>query len=481
MNHKIENQKSFAWFAILMGLCCIAHLSVHLPQASFSASWIAGVTVMFVAAWLVYRPTLSTFLGLAIAQLTMLVIDASFNADHWVLIGFVNMIAVGAAAKLYLRDGRVTPESLMVMLAPGARLVFLLCYGFAALSKYNSDFLFSEQSVAREMLQIQIGAMPVLSWLVWSPSVPWIALVCETIVPTFVLWHRTRWIGILVGVFFHAALVISPAVKVYDFTITVYTMLYLFTSGNFDRNLQHWIDDFCRRAPRLNQLLIHFRRVLLFAFVATLVGMSVQEPLMDVSPQTVRLRWLVSTGVLAYLAALCCIGLFNRPVNSNPSSASVERRSPLAPWFPTWSLPYAVLALAVINGLCPYVGYKTQGSFTMFSNLATEAGRWNHLLMPNWLRVVNDYQDRLVAVVDTSDPVLNELYVQPELLATEFELRRRIMDQPTLSLTVVRNGKRIVLSPASEDDVLGAPLSFIARKLLVFRPVSPDGKPFVTN
>ena len=100
------------------------------------------------------------FLTLAIAQLGLVVIDAPYNADHWLLIAFVNMVAIGAAFRLWRNDGHVSQERLMEHLVPPAKLLFLVCYGFAALAKYNTDFLLSENSAARELLKYQIVRRP---------------------------------------------------------------------------------------------------------------------------------------------------------------------------------------------------------------------------------------------------------------------------------------------------------------------------------
>lgn len=116
----------------------------------------------------------------------------------------------------------------------------------------------------------------------------------------------------------------------------------------------------------------------------------------------------------------------------------------------------------------------------MFSNLRTEAGAWNHLLVPQQLRCVEGYQDRLVRIAATDGPVLNQNYVERGLLATEFEVRRRLTVQPSISLTLQQGQELVVVDPA-RDPALGEPLDLLSRKLLIFRPVSPDGRPFVSN
>jgi hypothetical protein len=296
-----------------------------------------------------------------------------------------------------------------------------------------------------------------------------VTLACETAVPLLLIPRRTRHLGIMVGLLFHAALMISPAVAVFDFTIAVYLMLYLFTPAEFDRNVHSWWSDAMQRHPVLQAWLQRYRWCFSVLPALALVAVSLHSSMGDLSVRLAWLRWTAAMAVVGGSILLGCIGLYSRQRQSTPLC-----------WVPRWGLPYAVMGLALLNGLCPYLGLKTQGSFTMFSNLRTEAGAWNHLLIPETIRCVEGYQDRLVHIAATDDPVLKQNYVDRGLLATEFEVRRRLTVQPSISLTVQQGEQLVAVDPAT-DPVLGAPLDLISRKLLIFRPVCPEGKPFVTN
>lgn len=461
--------RSFRTFAVLMALCAAAHFSVHLSRIEFSLSWLLGVGVIGSAMWLIYRPTLRAYTGLALLQIAGVVVDAPFNPDHWLLIFFVNLLALGAMLRIRYQDGAVTPERLMEVIEPGARLLFLVCYGFAALAKYNRDFLFSPDSVARELLAHQAGAMPVLSWLIWPAAVPWLALACETAVPLLLIPPRTRHLGIMVGLLFHAALMVSPAVAVYDFTITVYVMLYLFTPAGFDQQVRSWWKGSLQRHPVLSAWLQRYRWSFSVLPAVALMAVSSQTSLTEVSVRVAWLRWAVAMAVVLGAIVLGVVGLYGGQRQSTPLR-----------WRPLPKVAWAMLALALLNGLCPYLGLKTQGSFTMFSNLRTEANAWNHLLVPEAIRCVEGYQDRLVHITATDDPLLRQKYIDRGLLATEFEVRRRITLQPAISLTVQQGGQQVEVDTAG-DPVFGAPLGLLSQKLLIFRPVSPDGRPFISN
>jgi hypothetical protein len=66
---------------------------------------------------------------------------------------------------------------------------------------------------------------------------------------------------------------------------------------------------------------------------------------------------------------------------------------------PVWAVAPVLVAL---NALTPYVGLKTQNAFTMYSNLQTEQGVWNHLFLPEAMRVF-ELQDDLVEIVNADD------------------------------------------------------------------------------
>jgi hypothetical protein len=47
----------------------------------------------------------------------------------------------------------------------------------------------------------------------------------------------------------------------------------------------------------------------------------------------------------------------------------------------------AVVAFWLLNGLSPYLGHKFNYSFAMLSNLRVDDARWNHLIIPKWVRL----------------------------------------------------------------------------------------------
>ena len=140
----------------------------------------------------------------------------------------------------------------------------------------------------------------------------------------------------------------------------------------------------------------------------------------------------------------------------------------------TVMLLWTVVALVAFNGLNQYLGLKTKTSFTMYSNLTTEADRWNHYFMPAALRIAH-FQDELIEIVSTNHSELQG-YIDRAEYITYFELRRitsRAGDD--LELEYIHKGQRQQLALARgicDDPQLTEPAPYLAEKLLTFRPVS---------
>jgi hypothetical protein len=148
-------------------------------------------------------------------------------------------------------------------------------------------------------------------------------------------------------------------------------------------------------------------------------------------------------------------------LEGRPSVASLRLR-PIAALGPL---------LIVLNGLSPYLGLKTEHSFTMFSNLQTEGDQWNHLFMPRWLRIF-DLQDELVAVLETNDERLRAVRERGDRLIY-FELHRYLSEHPEVGVTFEHAGRRISIERVADHPEISVPPSLLARKLLAFRDVAP--------
>jgi len=138
-------------------------------------------------------------------------------------------------------------------------------------------------------------------------------------------------------------------------------------------------------------------------------------------------------------------------------------------------LAHPVLAIGVLlvllNGLCPYLGLKTQSSFAMFSNLQTEGDRWNSYVFPKSMRVFG-YQDQLVRILDSSDERLARSAVRGDRWVW-FEFHRYLHEHPEASVTWVHDGDTRSVERAGDDPAFAAPPHPLLARLFWFRPVRP--------
>jgi hypothetical protein len=149
--------------------------------------------------------------------------------------------------------------------------------------------------------------------------------------------------------------------------------------------------------------------------------------------------------------------------------AARHRWTPMSP-AGLFRLPIGILALvpvaALLNGLAPYAGLKTESAWAMFANLRTEGDRSNHLLVPASTQIF-DYQRDLVQVTGSSDRYLQSVASKGQLIPY-FELRRR----PDVAVSYVRGGVEQRFARLADDPAFAGEPPWAMRKLLLFRPIS---------
>jgi hypothetical protein len=133
-------------------------------------------------------------------------------------------------------------------------------------------------------------------------------------------------------------------------------------------------------------------------------------------------------------------------------------------------------ALVFLNGLCPYVGAKTETAFAMYSNLRTEGGSTNHLLVPRPLALF-PYQTDLARVLSSSDTELQAL-AEAGHPVPFFTLRRRLAELARagvggVRLSYVRGGRTLTTEAAERDAELARPPSAFELRFLRVRTILP--------
>jgi len=130
-----------------------------------------------------------------------------------------------------------------------------------------------------------------------------------------------------------------------------------------------------------------------------------------------------------FAAAAVGIALF---VGARRGSGEGQRPRSLRLGHPIFAIG---VVLVVANSLSPYLGLKTDSSFTMFSNLYTEKGFWNHLFIPEAVRVFA-YQDHIVRITGSDDPGLAST-TQDGTVFVRYDLERHLRSRPRITASYV--------------------------------------------
>jgi hypothetical protein len=453
-------------------------------------------------------------------------------ANHVNLILFCNIIMVVAMVHSFVRDrGRATDDDYFEMIRPVLRATLILVYTLAGLDKLNRDFFNPEVSCAGSILgklawimEKDVFGVPVALvlaagglFLVWKlvggaqfvssrlRASILIAVLCiggalfgalvimvgpqletlEVILkPTLVLltaimvssWELFGGLLLTVPRFqlailafsltMHAALALVGFV---DFGTLALSLLFAFVPSDYVRMLTV--------PATLPFSGLRIRRVHIY-FVINAVGGALSGVDALIYP---FFGSLLISGVFFDIAVL----VFIWPILSAVFSPS--RR-------PVWggvrilnsSMPrymFVFLVALFLFGTTSYLGLRTAGNFSMFSNLRTEGNTSNHFLMRSNPIKIWGYQEDVVRVIEIDDDAGDVVhhYQRPlrgyELPVVEF--RKWIYEWTEAGMTVpikfeyrgeIHSTKDIVNDPVWHTDKRNWEMM-----LMDFRPIQPGG------
>jgi len=367
-----------------------------------------------------------------------------------------------------LRKQSVRHELFERFAAP-IRVELLVLYGFAVLHKLNRDFLDPEVSCAPHLLKTLAVRLPFLPTAQWACLLSiWATLLIEACIPVLLYFRQSRNVGIVLGWGFHSLLGLHSREGLYSFSAMLFALFFLFTPESFAADL-----------VRLKKMLCyHLGKARSSEFLRGSVGLGLVFILgggiwlchntdLPHSRNKGLITWIVwGLGLIVLYVATLAI--------RKPAEAGSSLPSPT--FCAQWRIIYVVPALVALNGLSPYLGLKTETSFSMFSNLRTEGKQPNHLFMPGWLKLTS-LQDDLVEVTASNNQVLQD-HAKSQLLLPYFEFRRECSEiSGDFWVNYRRNDIWIHFERAniaSTDPALVDPPPWLLTKFLTFRPVDPS-------
>ena len=440
-----SREREFVLFASLWAAAALFHIG------SFN-EWREHVVLAVAAAWVLCRPGSITALGtLAFLQIERAIAFAPYISNHWLFTSLINAGLLLSVAYLMVTRRRLTVDrrELLATFAPAARLALIVLYFFVVFHKLNADFFDPRVSCGVTFYAAQLSRLP------WLPASPlfhvgsiYATIAIEAAIALMLCFAGTRNIGILVGMLFHYVVAMNPISGFYNFSAMLFAMFALFAP------------------PSLTSRPMIGSRVFRIGAAGVAVTSAAIAVILRLLPRAAVPKADLFLPVWdVYGAAL--IVVFAAHIWSNRHATS---RSVSAPFvMPTRAL--AVLPIAVfLNGIMPYVGLKTETSWAMFSNLRTEGDRSNHWVIPPSTQVF-DFQRDLVQVTSTSDESLRWV-VKRHQLVPYFEVRRH----PEASVSYRRDGVESHFPRVSDDPRFSGAIPLPMKKLLLFRPIDPEGK-----
>jgi hypothetical protein len=449
----------FKVFAVLWAFAILIHQG--------RAGWLAGISfdvaLNLTALFVLLRPSPKALVALAGVQLVTFGWHLPFETNHWWLLTFGDVAILLSALLFTLKKQSLDETAWFEAFAPTLRLHLLLLYGFVTLAKLNHGFLNPELSCSTTMYNWLVGKLPLLPKAEAAGALAiYGTLVIEGALIALLAFRRTRPITLLFGTLFHLVLGVNGF---YNFSASLLPLYALYLSPELGERMVALLRGETRLAAlvaRVHGLVTHPRAApaVLGGALAVMVAIELLVPDMDFRRRASRLGflavWFVVTVAITALLAVAVL-------RTRTAGASPLRFAPASPLL--WATP----VLIVFNGLCPYLGLKTESSFAMFSNMQTEAELWNHVLMPRSMRVFH-FQDDLVSIVSSDHPELAAAAKDGTRFVWHGFQGFALAHPDTVAVFDYRGVRHAPARLGDDPDIKNEP-SFLRRKLLWFRDV----------
>lgn len=450
-------------FAVFVGMWAVAGI-VH--NGSTGDLLNPSVDIVFtLAAWaVILKPTSVLRVACMVVALGPSIwFHAPYITNHWTVYTFgtvwmgVGLLVLGLRARA-LPSG----DALLAYWAPALRIATFIIYFWVVFHKLNETFFDPELSCANEMYGWLAAKffLPDGAWT--APWAIWGTLIAEAAIPLMLLFRQTRVVGVLFGLAFHTVLGVNGF---FNFTVVVTALYSLFLDEDALRRVVSlreipWADRAARSVVAFARHSATFwvgaAAFVLVMFVPAVTGWDAVQS-RAVSRYSTEVVWLLYTGVVG---TVLVVAWWNARREMQPEAS-----------FRLRGFAWAVAVVFIANGMSPYLGFKTENSFAMFSNLRTEGPYWNHYFVPRSTRVLS-FQDELVEVVSSNDPSLEASAAKGGRIVFH-TFHRHVSERPDVSVVYRRGGQVHHVPRVADDPVLSVSPPAWRNRWLWFRPVLP--------
>jgi len=358
----------------------------------------------------------------------------------------------------------------------------VLMYFWAFIQKLNWDYLNPETSCAASLYARIAGyfGLPTETWTLYGAIGG--SLLLEVGIPVLLILPRFRYAGLVAAIAFHLWLSIHPAAGIFSYSALILACLYLFLPAAAMREMRGlWARQtkFIEAIPRAGKWLRRWgvARLSGWAILTLFVTGTALETYLfykhGKSAETLlfanRVGFYLWLAWGIWLGAGYLFGMFQ-----------VRDQALTLPNWPSATPAWTGLALVALNGLCPWIGLKTQTSYSMYSNLRTE-GEGNHLFLrrADWF----PYQDDMVEIVSSEPDLLSpdgkprgiQNFANTGMVMPYLELRRLVSEREGNFRIVYKRAGQLqppverMESVEAGDAYLFQPLPWYEYKLLWFR------------
>ncbi|MFT3948643.1 MAG: hypothetical protein QM763_16895 [Agriterribacter sp.] len=279
-------------------------------------------------------------------------------------------------------------DKLWARFMPAGKIALFILYFYVVFHKLNSDFFNPEVScggiffedVIRNFGLHHITFMHdilLVDNLGLRTTSIYLTIIAEAVIPILLIFRKTRNAGILTGVLFHLVLPFQGHTGIYSFSAMLFTFYVFF-----------WGED---TFVKFNTFLSKYNKPITLYFIGSFIALIFIKKfagwfLFNTSSTLFWFIYSVVYIVLFYSSTRNKIFSFPQQLITNYNIGLL------------WMSPIIIF----INGLSPYLGLKTEFSYSMFSNLRTEGGITNHYLVPVTTQVF-DYQKQIVTILETNN------------------------------------------------------------------------------
>ena len=461
MNKTNQQSAGFTLFALTWAMAGLFH------QFSF-ADWrwydIKGIVLSGAILSVLFKPSSwQRFAIFLVVDWVSVALVFPIHPNHIVFSWIVNGTLLAALVMVVGKTKSISEPNLAsswyAAFAPWVRIELCMLYFFTVFHKLNVSYFDLDWSCAAKMhfeINDRIQLLPEAKWAQYATVYG--TLIIETVIPLLLLFRRTRVAGVILGMLFHGLLALHPHPGLFSFSSTMTALFTVFLPLGAAEALMP--NNAIRKAWRWG-LSVLGAMLLLWIFRKLLPSdLRLEEKLAH--------HW--KAGFIAYYTYMVVgLILFIRSLKTGRNKGHAAEGS-----WRTHPLLAGFTLLLFANGFGPYLGLRTQTSFSMFSNLHTENGMTNHLIVPSGIHITN-WQYDVIEIIDSNDTGLISAR-DKGLLVVYLELRRiRSGEVSNFWVTFRRNGRNETFDMTRPETYSVIPkLGVLAKRYLFFRPVERD-------